>query len=606
MPYALPGLGDNELALILAWLEQGAKVAPKPALSAADGQQIAAWEAFLNQPSAKRQLVSRYIYEHLFIGHIHFQRRADGEFFRLVRSATPPGRPVAEIPSVLPYDAPQTARVYYRLRPVAESIADKTHFVYELSPARMQRYRELFLAPDYTVTELPGYTHELAANPFKTFSAIPVTARYQFLLDDAEFFVSGFIKGPVCRGQTALNVIQDRFWVAFIKPGLPFVEQGAKFLAEHSDDLALPGAEGDRIGLFGWRGYDDLGREYLRQKENFLKQAFLGDAGGVSLDYLWDGGGANGNAALTVFRHFDSATVVQGLLGDTPKTAWIVDYPIFERLHYLLVAGFNVYGTVAHQLATRKYMDYLRIDAENNFLRFMPAAQRQKMHDDWYQGIGPALAGLFEAPLFSIEQETAVVYRGSDYKKEFFRQLRAKLGAAGGVPDNINRCELPPCVSEGVSAARRDADAAMRVMAALQGRVLGVLPEMSLLRVETGRSGEDLIYTLLVDKALSNISFIFAEDLRRLPGQDRLTVVSGFLGSYPNFFFSVEKSQLRGFIDALKSIRGEADKDRFYGKYGIRRNDPRFWQYSDWFNEKYQREKGVNAGIFDLNRYENL
>ncbi|CAG22542.1 hypothetical protein PBPRB0669 [Photobacterium profundum SS9] len=45
-----------------------------------------------------------------------------------------------------------------------------------------------------------------------------------------------------------------------------------------------------------------------------------------------------------VFRHFDSASMVKGLIGVQPKTAWIIDYSLLERIHYLLVAGFDVYG----------------------------------------------------------------------------------------------------------------------------------------------------------------------------------------------------------------------------------------------------------------------
>lgn len=605
MPYAMPGLSDNEQEVIFRWLEQGAKIAPRPELSATTVQAVASWEAFFNHPSSKQQLVSRYLYEHLFIGHIHFQGHGNDEFFHIVRSKTPPGQAIDEIATALPYDDPQTPHVYYRLKPVLETIVDKTHFVYELSPQRMQRYRQLFLDPPYTVEALPAYVHELDANPFKTFAAIPITSRYQFLLDDAEFFVSGFIKGPVCRGQAALNVIQDRFWVTFIKPGLPFAEQGAKYLAEHIDMLELPSADGDNIGLFGWRDYDELGRKYLEQKEAFIEQAILRNHG-LDLDYLWDGGKSNGNAALTVFRHFDSATVVKGFIGDMPKTAWVVDYPIFERLHYLLVAGFNVYGTAAHQLATRKYMDYLRIDAENNFLRFMPSAERRKMHDDWYQGIGPVLAELFQKPLFNVEHESAVIYQTTDYKQDFFQQLRTKLGAAAGKIDNLNGCKQNVCVGLNGTAVQNQADAALRELTQLQGEVLGNLPEMSLLRVSAGQGSDDLVYTLLVDKALKNIAFIFAEDIRRQPAQDKLTIVPGFLGSYPNFFFNVPIDELDDFIFRLKAIRNAADKDRFYADYGIRRSDPRFWQYSDWFNEQYKKAAGINAGVFDLNRYENL
>ncbi len=59
----------------------------------------------------------------------------------------------------------------------------------------------------------------------------------------------------------------------------------------------------------------------------------------LDLDPVWDGDGKNPNAALTVFRHKDNATVEQGLLGATPQTAWLIDYTLFERIHYLLVAG---------------------------------------------------------------------------------------------------------------------------------------------------------------------------------------------------------------------------------------------------------------------------
>lgn len=46
----------------------------------------------------------------------------------------------------------------------------------------------------------------------------------------------------------------------------------------------------------------------------------------------------------------------------------------------MLVAGFDIYDTVGHQIASRTYMDILRQDAEDNFLRFMPAAQRQAIY----------------------------------------------------------------------------------------------------------------------------------------------------------------------------------------------------------------------------------
>ena len=75
-----------------------------------------------------------------------------------------------------------------------------------------------------------------------------------------------------------------------------------------------------------------------------------------------------------MLRHFDSASVVQGLLGEQPQTVMLIGYPLLERIHYLLVAGFDVYGSVGHQLTTRLYMDFLRMEGEMNFFAFLPLA----------------------------------------------------------------------------------------------------------------------------------------------------------------------------------------------------------------------------------------
>src|SRR5690606_37345365 len=109
-------------------------------------------------------------------------------------------------------------------------------------------------------------------------------------------------------------------------------------------------------------------------------------ASGRDLTDLWDGDGVNHSAVLTVFRNHDSADVIQGAHGGMPRTAWVMDYPIFERIYYNLVAGFDVYGNLMHQSSTRRYMDNLRIESEDNFLSFLPAKRRVKLREYWYRG----------------------------------------------------------------------------------------------------------------------------------------------------------------------------------------------------------------------------
>lgn len=121
------------------------------------------------------------------------------------------------------------------------------------------------------------------------------------------------------------------------------------------------------IQLLHWRRYERLERKHHRLRDEALTRWFSTHK--ISLEQIWDGDGVNPNAALTVLRHGDNAEVELGLLGESPPdTAWVIDYPLLERIHYLLVAGYDVYGTLGHQLTSRLHMDFLRMQGEKNLL----------------------------------------------------------------------------------------------------------------------------------------------------------------------------------------------------------------------------------------------
>jgi len=166
MPYAMPGLDKNEYTTLVHWLAQGTPMPEDEAPSTVAAKQIKQWEAFLNgsgnkassnkASDNKTRLVARYLYEHLFQAHLHFDGTDNREFYRLVRSSTAPGKPVEIIPTRRPYGAP-AGSVYYRLVRHQGSIVAKTHMVYDLSDKRMQRYKELFIDAEYEVASLPSY-----------------------------------------------------------------------------------------------------------------------------------------------------------------------------------------------------------------------------------------------------------------------------------------------------------------------------------------------------------------------------------------------------------------------------------------------------------------
>ena len=69
------------------------------------------WENFFNNPNKKSQLVSRYIFDHIFSATIVLEE-SPGDYFRLVRSKTPPAKAGASAPTVRACQRPGRARCW--------------------------------------------------------------------------------------------------------------------------------------------------------------------------------------------------------------------------------------------------------------------------------------------------------------------------------------------------------------------------------------------------------------------------------------------------------------------------------------------------------------
>jgi hypothetical protein len=341
-----------------------------------------------------------------------------------------------------------------------------------------------------------------------------------------------------------------------------------------------------------WLRYSNLEAGYLEAKSRYLAQRF-GEGNRPTLKVLWDGERRNPNAALTVFRHFDSATVVQGLIGERPQTVLVLGYPLFERIHYLLVAGFDVYGNAGHQLATRLYFDFMRMEGEMNFLAFLPRAARQPVRDHWYRDADPAHIQHLDSTRSYYPLETGITYKTSDPLAELYAMLKAYTA-----PVTSPRYAL---ASSGLKGAPL---ASLVELSGVRGRAISYFPEAAFLTVR-GVAGGDRHFTVLSNNALSNVAEMFGEAKRRLPDEDTLTVVNGFVGAYPNAFFAVDAAQLPEFVAAMGRLASEADYDALLTRFGIRRTDDRFWAHSDALADAYRRWAPKEAGLFDYNRFEN-
>lgn len=600
MPLAVTGLTDQQYQTLQRWLASGAPIDDQGlAPSAREALQVQQWENLFNQPGARESLVARWLYEHLFLAHIYFESGEPGHFFQWVRSRTPSGQPIDLIATRRPNDDPGT-NVYYRLWPVQGVIVHKTHITYPFSAAKMARFKALFYAGDWQVNALPGYGPGRRANPFETFEAIPAKARYQFMLDNAEYFVRTFIRGPVCRGQIATDVIRDNFWALFQDPDHDLYITDARYRGQATPLLAMPGQNDDVGSVLGlWLAYRDKRNQY-----EALRRDSYADLPPPSWSTLWTG---NDNALLSIFRHFDSASVTKGLIGEVPQTMWLFDYPLLERTYYQLAVNFDVFGNVSHQAQTRLYFDLIRNGAEQNFLRLMPADTRDDFMDDWYQNSGKLKLWLdYEA--IDDDKPSGLHLDEKDPKRDFAKQLLTRYGYLNASPDPINRCTSAYCSRDGIEPALQAAEQALSRLTSRPAaglKVIDQLPEASLLRIETA-SGKREFYSMLRNRAHSNVAFLLGEAYRYQPGLDTVTIYPGVLSSYPNFIFNIPAQDVPEFVAAMENARDAKRFEKIVDRWGVRRSHPLFWQYFHDASRYIRETTPVEEGVLDMNRYENL
>ncbi|EGR0669074.1 fatty acid cis/trans isomerase [Vibrio vulnificus] len=594
MPFGMPNLSAKEHQTLMAWLENGAIMNDHIPLTREQAAEITRYEQMFNKSSRKNQLAARYIYEHLFLSHLYFSElEGEPRFFTMVRSSTPPGEPVQRIVTRRPYDDPGVERVYYRIIPEQGTIVDKTHMPFALNSQRMKDWKAWFIDADYVVEQLPSYDPEIAANPMSAFIDLPVKARFKFMLDNAQNTIMAYIKGPVCRGQLALNVINDRFWVFFLDPDKADIPEVNEFYRSQADNLKLPGElESNTLPVTNWVKYSTQQARYLEAKSEFINHWFKNGTH-LTTDIIWDGNGTNPNAALTVFRHFDSASVVQGLVGEKPKTAWVLDYALLERIHYLLVAGFDVYGNFGHQLITRMFMDFLRLEGESNFIALLPADMRHQEQSSWYQQQNRQLSDFLQRNVVPFSQPTSVVYKTDDPKSELFDILRRQVN-----PILNARYEI---VDTGMSVKN---EALLKSLNLVKGEKLLPIPQITMLMVKAD-TGKEQLYTLLHNNAHLNISSLFNEEKNRDPANDSLTIVRGVVGSYPAAFFSLNENQVAEFVQIITAMESEQDYVKLLDKFAIRRSSTNFWSFSDKVHTWYRNDQPIEFGLLDYNRFEN-
>jgi hypothetical protein len=616
MPFGFPPLSSGEFATLATWLQQGApgpNAKEREALEAASPSAhvgIDKWESFLNLDDAKHAMTARYLYEHYFLAHLHFSHSDNDEFYQLVRSTTPPGEPLSIIATVRPYDAPGVSPFFYRFEKIRSTIVYKTHMVVEFRDETLDRIVKSFIdTPWLEEPHRVELNDATGANPFLIYAQIPPEVRYRFLLDNAEYMLRTFIRGPVCKGQVALNVIQDHFWVMFLDPKADLTVQTPGFLVEQAVNLSLPNELGsdERIVRAFSNRYRDRYTRFYRAKSDLYEDK---EPAGHRIDSIWKGERAEDAPVLTIYRHFDSASVHKGVLGGHPKTLWVIDYSQFERIYYALVAGFDVFGNLSHQVSVRRYMDYLRIEGELNFIEFLPPDVRRNTMQSWY--VGDRAFRNVDHDEVASQRGTGIEYQTENPKRELLERVvdHHILPSTGISFDPINyRRDGQVFRIPDSFETREDVLNGLRALTVpgtgFIQHVNGSEANLLYVRIRNA-GGEDHFITIVINRWHDNVNSMFKEGSRLDAAKDTIDFIPGSIGSYPNYFLEVDIEDISDFFDMLENFDGTDEYVAKLDKYGVNRADEQFWSSYDWFQARFDESDPLRSGRYDLNRYYSL
>lgn len=611
MPYGFPAISQKEYLTLSSWLLQGAKGPNQaqqkelqtPSKNAA--LEIKKWETFLNQSDVKHRMSARYLYEHLFLAHIYFPS-AKNEYYELIRSYTPNPQEPQIIPTLRPFDDPQVEKFYYRFRKIHSTIVHKTHMVFKFDDRVMKRFQELFITPEWDEEpHFVSYDNEIASNPFIAFRQIPPRSRYQFLLDNSHYIIMNFIRGPVCRGQMALNVIHDHFWVMFKDPESDMAVEYPEFLNSQVSNLSMPifTVNKSLVETFSDKYREKYEHYYMAKKEISERK----HPHGYGVDSIWKGEKAEDAPMLTVYRHFNSASVHKGALGAQPRTMWVIDYTQFERIFYTLVAGYDVFGNISHQLNIRRYMDFLRIEGELNFLEYMPKSARETMLKSWYIGDNK----IDNQKYLKLDTTPSQIEYKTRYPKYEFTEILVNkhfLKSTGIHFDSINYRRPMDAIPE-MPQEFNSMEDFMQAARSITLPGTGFISHMTekganniLLRIDL-EDGSHIVKNLVINRWHNNVNSIFNGDEVLDSQKDTMDILEPNVGSYPNAFVIVKQKDVKNFLLLMKNMKGTSAEYAQLQNYFISRSDPKFWEVFDWFQDYFYKIDPIEAGLYDLNRY---
>ncbi|WP_181005276.1 fatty acid cis/trans isomerase, partial [Pseudomonas amygdali] len=160
--------------------------------------------------------------------------------------------------------------------------------------------------------------------------------------------------------------------------------------------------------------------------------------------------------------------------------------------------------------------------------------------------------------------------------RDFANKLIQRVGPLNASPDPINRCDGAFCSGPGLSSSFAQAEQALSRLTSRPAaglKVIDQLPEATVLRIEYA-TGKRVMYSMLRNRAHTNVAFLLGESYRYIPVLDTLSIYPGVLSSSPNFMFNVPAAEVPAFVDAMQQSRDRTSFEQIVQRWGIRRTHP--------------------------------
>ncbi len=247
-------------------------------------------------------------------------------------------------------------------------------------------------------------------------------------------------------------------------------------------------------------------------------------------------------------------------------------------------------------------MDRLRIEGESNFLEFLPKNSRVDYFNSWYEG----WLAQYLAVYIPSNNNVNIKYSSNNYKNEFANKVldytNTKRDSINFIEDNYKTTEI----KEKYNSKKEIEETLKSLTLPNSSEIIKHFTDeesnVAFIKIELN-SGENLVYSLIINRWHKNVALLFDEESRLDATKDRINFVEGFVGSYPNLFVVVKQDDLSDFFSLLTTHKNADLANHRAAKYAITRANPNFWEIYDWFNSEFKKQDLLQYGIFDLNRY---